>query len=461
MKKLSVILAVVMMFAGVFTLSACSNKNPEAASYVAMDINPSIELVLDKNDKVIAVNAANEDAEVMLYGAKGILNCKISDASRVIAELAVKYSYVDEDSVNINVTVSGENQNKENEIFASVDASFKKVFDKNDIRAAVEKASGFAAQIRLERAKQAYPDSSAVQSLSVGKFRLAEAAVRADRSLSFEKAAEMSVEELSKVLYDCECYRLEVASREFAEAYAKAKAELSNAREALLDTAYLAADSAQVKIKAAEYVAVRNTSRAMKYLRDVEIDLEPVLTDEQIEEIAAKLGKDINEFKAEIEKYGEATAQNIEYCLDRAYEKMTDAEKQAVKDVYKEAVEFAEASKQALKVFGNSLKDEITAQVEIVAAYAGIDLDELREIDSIEELQNYVITKLDKRAADLEQWFDENLTSQEKQQVENARKKMNEALDKLEQQFEKTMQQAETRARERIEQRQQKRLGIS
>ena len=130
MKKLSVILAVVMMFAGVFTLSACSNKNPEAASYVAMDINPSIELVLDKNDKVIAVNAANEDAEVMLYGAKGILNCKISDASRVIAELAVKYSYVDEDSVNINVTVSGENQNKENEIFASVDASFKKVFDK-------------------------------------------------------------------------------------------------------------------------------------------------------------------------------------------------------------------------------------------------------------------------------------------------------------------------------------------
>ena len=140
---------------------------------------------------------------------------------------------------------------------------------------------------------------------------------------------------------------------------------------------------------------------------------------------------------------------------------MTDAEKQAVKDVYKEAVEFAEASKQALKVFGNSLKDEITAQVEIVAAYAGIDLDELREIDSIEELQNYVIIKLDKRAADLEQWFDENLTSQEKQQVENARKKMNEALDKLEQQFEKTMQQAETRARERIEQRQQKRLGIS
>ena len=90
-------------------------------------------------------------------------------------------------------------------------------------RAAVEKASGFAAQIRLERAKQAYPDSSAVQSLSVGKFRLVEAAVRADRSLSFEKAAEMSVEELSKVLYDCECYRLEVASREFAEAYAKAK----------------------------------------------------------------------------------------------------------------------------------------------------------------------------------------------------------------------------------------------
>ena len=223
----------------------------------------------------------------------------------------------------------------------------------------------------------------------------------------------------------------------------------------------VAADSAQTKIKAAEYVAVRNTSRAMKYLRDVEIDLEPVLTEKQIEEIAAKLGKDINEFKAEIEKYGEATAQNIEYCLDRAYEKMTDAEKQAVKDVYKEAVEFAEASKQALKVFGNSLKDEITAQVEIVAAYAGIDLDELREIDSIEELQNYVITKLDKRAAGLEQWFDENLTSQEKQQVENARKKMNEALDKLEQQFEKTMQQAETRARERIEQRQQKRLGIS
>ena len=72
MKKLSIIVAFVVMVTGLAAvMSACNTGKANAQTYVAMDINPSVEFVLDENDKVIAVKAANSDAEILLYGEIG------------------------------------------------------------------------------------------------------------------------------------------------------------------------------------------------------------------------------------------------------------------------------------------------------------------------------------------------------------------------------------------------------
>ena len=59
---------------GVLFISLCAGcaakegKDEGAVSYVGIDVNPSVSLMLDKNNKVVSVIAENEDAQVLLYG---------------------------------------------------------------------------------------------------------------------------------------------------------------------------------------------------------------------------------------------------------------------------------------------------------------------------------------------------------------------------------------------------------
>lgn len=53
------------------------------------------------------MKAANKDAEILLYGAEGIVGAKISDASKRVAELAIAYGFVTEENATINVTDFG------------------------------------------------------------------------------------------------------------------------------------------------------------------------------------------------------------------------------------------------------------------------------------------------------------------------------------------------------------------
>lgn len=48
--------------------SACGKTGDEAATYVGIDVNPSVSLILDGDGKVLSVAAENEDAQVLLYG---------------------------------------------------------------------------------------------------------------------------------------------------------------------------------------------------------------------------------------------------------------------------------------------------------------------------------------------------------------------------------------------------------
>ena len=75
MKKLSLIVSFVVLVSGFAMVFGACNDKPDATAetYVSMDINPSLELVLDGDEKVIAVRALNKDAEILLYGAEGIV----------------------------------------------------------------------------------------------------------------------------------------------------------------------------------------------------------------------------------------------------------------------------------------------------------------------------------------------------------------------------------------------------
>ena len=108
MKKLIKLTAAFLALAMVATFGvACAPKGEEkAVSYVAVDVNPSISLALDKKNRVVSVYAANEDAQVLLYGEE-LEGLSAEDALEKIAELSFELGYLDETNFGVNVTAAG------------------------------------------------------------------------------------------------------------------------------------------------------------------------------------------------------------------------------------------------------------------------------------------------------------------------------------------------------------------
>ena len=109
MKRLFAVLTALLMAVVMgFTLIGCiggATEEAKASSYVSVDINPSIELTLDQNDKVISVRGANEDGQVLLYGETGLVGVDVQTAIAKITDLAVELGYLSEDNKVVGTSV--------------------------------------------------------------------------------------------------------------------------------------------------------------------------------------------------------------------------------------------------------------------------------------------------------------------------------------------------------------------
>lgn len=99
MKNLKFVLSFIVLFAGVVTMVGCETAlQAEELSYVTIDINPSVELIVSPNDKIVQANALNEDAEVLL-SELDLIGMDLNDAVDLIIQTAIELGYisVDED----------------------------------------------------------------------------------------------------------------------------------------------------------------------------------------------------------------------------------------------------------------------------------------------------------------------------------------------------------------------------
>lgn len=100
MKKIKFVLSFIVLFAVVATIMGCESTLEAAENtYVTIDINPSVELIVSASDKVIEANALNEDAEVLL-AELDLIGMDLDDAVDLIIETSIELGYisVDEDT---------------------------------------------------------------------------------------------------------------------------------------------------------------------------------------------------------------------------------------------------------------------------------------------------------------------------------------------------------------------------
>lgn len=174
-------------------LAACGeNEKNRAASYVGIDVNPSVSLVLDGNGKVISVLADNEDAQVLLYG-ETLTGLSAGEAAEKIAALSVELGYLNEDNKGVNITVEGKAGDLEGDIRAAFESAAEEgglslTFSSEGTFSAGRKCAAINAEYNLD--------------LTVGQFRLISEAKKADGSLTWEVAATMDTSELLALAAD-------------------------------------------------------------------------------------------------------------------------------------------------------------------------------------------------------------------------------------------------------------------
>jgi len=94
--------AVLLVFAG----RAMLVGSARAVSYISIDVNPSIELALDRSSQVISAKAYNEDGEAVLQGLS-LSGKQYTDAIDLIVSTDAMQSYLS-DASDLTFTVASE-----------------------------------------------------------------------------------------------------------------------------------------------------------------------------------------------------------------------------------------------------------------------------------------------------------------------------------------------------------------
>ena len=192
-KLLTLITASVL---GLSAFAGCGAKKTETdlTGYVALDVNPSIELLTDANGKVTEVRAANKDAKILLSDLN-LTGLKLSAAVEIITESCEEVGYINDQNKDVSITVAGETKKAEDKL---TDLAEKGVAD-GSVKAEISVGS-IVASLEVEVEKIKASDPELYKNLTVEKLRIINSIMEYDRSFTVEMGVNLKVKELAEIL---------------------------------------------------------------------------------------------------------------------------------------------------------------------------------------------------------------------------------------------------------------------
>lgn len=138
-KWIYLVLALAVIAVAVVLIVVFTGKNGEAKAIMEMSTNPSVQVVLDKNDKVIAEVAVNADGEKLLANVS-FVGMTAEEAGQAFAEIATLMEKIDVNSltgVEVNISISGDAENLQDfeKLADNVKKSVNEYFQENGIMA--------------------------------------------------------------------------------------------------------------------------------------------------------------------------------------------------------------------------------------------------------------------------------------------------------------------------------------
>ncbi|MFK5884146.1 MAG: hypothetical protein QM489_07410 [Candidatus Izemoplasma sp.] len=187
MKKLLAFGALLVLSVG---LAACSDTESVSASelYVSIDINPSIEFIVDEDGLVESYRLLNDDAQLLCVDVN-FVGMTIDDATELFVSMATEAGFIDVDSEDnaVLITVYGENQEYSNMIREQLKERLVRYLARNYINGVVLDEGYTSEEV----------EATALElGITPAKLKLIYAAQASNPELTIEQGIETSIKEL-------------------------------------------------------------------------------------------------------------------------------------------------------------------------------------------------------------------------------------------------------------------------
>ena len=161
------------------------------ASVVSLDVNPSIELKVSRNEKVLVCTPLNEDAKAILADMSNgadLKGAKLDVAVNAIVGSLVRNGYLDSISSAIMISVEDKDAARAEKLQRELTSTVDGVLQTSEAKAAVLTQTLTQDAAREQQAQE--------NSISTGKAALVNRVLAINPALKFDALAKLSVEEL-------------------------------------------------------------------------------------------------------------------------------------------------------------------------------------------------------------------------------------------------------------------------
>ena len=179
-------LAVMLLGGGLFYQRANA-----VASVVSLDVNPSIELKVNRSEKVLVCTPLNEDAKAILAdmgNGADLKGAKLDVAVNAIVGSLVRNGYLDSISSAIMISVEDKDTARAEKLQRELTSAVDGVLQTSEAKAAVLTQTLTQDAAREQQARE--------NNISTGKAALVNRVLALNSALKFDELAKLSVEEL-------------------------------------------------------------------------------------------------------------------------------------------------------------------------------------------------------------------------------------------------------------------------
>ncbi len=212
-KKITCVTLAALMLTSAFSLFGCRKKQDEIPTRTRMtvDVNPSVEFILDENNKVISATAMNDDAGVLLVG-EAFVGKSSEDAVEMMLSIATETGYLVKGNVEasentVSISVTGDKKVAA-QLLKSAHEQAVETLEELDVPGKVEQAAALAADELREvaLAATAYTEEQ-LEKLDINELNHAIAEARVETALLLSS-------ELREAYVYAKEYELSFAERE-------------------------------------------------------------------------------------------------------------------------------------------------------------------------------------------------------------------------------------------------------